>query len=371
MCWNKVDSETKFTCESYQFCPDDSGNDWIASDTEHALRNASQPDADFPNADPSTSFGMSSMDVDSLNFGLFKPGPKALFVQSLPVLWPTWIAIWPQLLSQFLSLMWCTPIQEDGCVKQRLVPNPDVVCLSQDHLPTFLIAVVGLSVWCVGIPGLLFTIIFALGRARQELESHRRYGLFIRGLEPSMWWWDLVIKRADIGAMMLIAYTSMVEDENAKLFMFAFISGMLLSLTTWFKPYSTNQGQILDILETSLLTSRFILYFMVALLLIILPSPTTVRICAYGVLAMLILVSTFTLLHIVAQILRQQHNLANEEDFEEDEHDEEDSAIQLGPGSLRDRAAMKTNTRGSRDSSKGMYINPQKSGFCLEVKGAK
>lgn len=210
-------------------------------------------------------------------------------------------------------------------MRQRLVPNPDVVCLSDDHLPSFLIAVIGLSVWCVGIPGLLFCIIYRLGRARQELESRRKYGLFIRGLEPWMWWWDLLIKRADIALMMLVAYTSMVDDETAKLFVFAFISAMLLCITTWSKPYSNNQGQILDILETSLLTARFVLYFMVAMLLILFPSPTTTRMCAYFVLVMLASVFAFALLHIFAQILRQQkHNLAEEEDEEAEVEDSEE-----------------------------------------------
>eukprot|EP00438_Fugacium_kawagutii_P036172 Skav232959 [mRNA] locus=scaffold1735:75908:77953:- [translate_table: standard] len=246
------------------------------------------------------------MDVDSLDFGLFirKPGLTALFKQTLPVIWPTLIAIWPQLLSEFLSLTWCTPVNEDGCVRERLVPHPDVVCFSDDHLPTFLIAVIGLTIWCVGIPGSLFTVIYCLGKKRQELESRRKYGLFIRGLEPGMWWWDLVIKRADIALMMLVAYTSVIGDETAKIFVFAFISGIALCLTAWLKPYSNNQGEILDLLEMGLLTTRFVLYFSVAMMLVVVPSPTAIRIFASSVLVMLCAISAVTVLHIIAQFLR-------------------------------------------------------------------
>ena len=257
-----------------------------------------------------------TLDVDDLDLGLFtaKPRLKDLLKQSLPVVWPTLIAIWPQLLSQFLSLMWCTSIKEDGCVRQRLVPHPDVECFSDEHVPSALIATIGLGVWCVGIPGLLFCNIYRLGRARQELECRRRYGLFIRGLVPWMWWWDLLVKRADIAIMMLVAYTSLVTDETAKIFVFAFISGMLLCLTTWFKPYSNNQGQILDILETTLLTARFVLYFMVALLLMVFPSPTTTTISATFVFVMIFCVVVFAVLHIVAQMFRrEQQNLVNDE----------------------------------------------------------
>ena len=265
-----------------------------------------------------------AVDVDALDFGLFtaKPSLKVLLKQSLPVVWPTLIAIWPQLLSQFLSLMWCVSIKEDGCVRERLVPHPDVECFSDDHLPSALIAIIGLTVWCVGIPGLLFCNIYRLGRARQELESRRCYGLFIRGLEPWMWWWDLVVKRADIAVMMVIAYTSMVGDETAKIFVFAFISAMLLCLTTWFKPYSNNQGEILDILETTLLTARFVLYFMVALLIMILPSPTTTRICATFVSVMIFCVVVFAVLHIVAQMLRREQQKVVEGNEEGNEREE-------------------------------------------------
>ena len=146
-----------------------------------------------------------------------------------------------------------------------------------------------------------------------------------------MWWWDLLIKRADIALMMLIAYTSLVEDQTAKLFVFAFISGILLCLTTWFKPYSKNQAEILDILETSLLTTRFVLYFVVAMLLIIFPSATTTRMCALFVLVMLISVCAFAFLHIFAQALRreQKQSLTNEESDEEEEDAEENSFISI------------------------------------------
>ena len=266
-----------------------------------------------------------AVDVDALDFGLFtaKPNLKDLLKQSLPVVWPTLIAIWPQLLSQFLSLMWCTSIKEDGCVRQRLVPHPDVECFSDDHLPSALIAIIGLSAWRIGIPGVLFCNIYRLGRKRQELEGRRCYGLFIRGLDPWMWWWDLLVKRADIAIMMLVAYTSMVSDETAKIFVFAFISGMLLCLTTWCKPYSNNQGQILDILEATLLTARFVLYFTVALLLMILPSPTTARISATFVFVMIFCVVVFAVLHIVAQMLRrEQQNFVKDE--QEDVQDKEE-----------------------------------------------
>ena len=114
----------------------------------------------------------------------------------------------------------------------------------------------------------------------------------------------------------------MVGDETAKIFVFAFISAMLLCLTTWFKPYSNNQGEILDILETTLLTARFVLYFMVALLIMILPSPTTTRICATFVSVMIFCVVVFAVLHIVAQMLRREQQKVVEGNEEGNEREE-------------------------------------------------
>lgn len=39
---------------------------------------------------------------------------------------------------------------------------------------------------------------------------------FIQGYEPQYWWWDILIKRADIGAMMVITYTSIALGSRIK-----------------------------------------------------------------------------------------------------------------------------------------------------------
>ncbi|CAE7266929.1 Atrn, partial [Symbiodinium sp. CCMP2592] len=69
-------------------------------------------------------------DMDSLNFGLFtrKPSPTKLLYQSVPVIWVTLINMWPGLLSQYLQMIWCQPVQEETGVVQRLLPHPDLQC---------------------------------------------------------------------------------------------------------------------------------------------------------------------------------------------------------------------------------------------------
>ena len=42
----------------------------------------------------------------------------------------------------------------------------------------------------------------AVARLSKHLRQ-RRYGYFFQGLEPKFWWWDILVKRADVGMMML------------------------------------------------------------------------------------------------------------------------------------------------------------------------
>ena len=87
-----------------------------------------------------------------------------------------------------------------------------------------LIASIGLVVWCIGVPLLLFLRIYKL-KDRQNPENGRRYGFFIEGYEPGFWYWDIIVKRFDIALMNLVTYTSLADDEKAKLLLFPFISG--------------------------------------------------------------------------------------------------------------------------------------------------
>lgn len=74
---------------------------------------------------------------------------------------------WPELLSKFLQMVWCAPISgDDGegqlLVEMRLLPHPDVVCWSYDHLSMAVIACSGLFIWCLATPLVLFHQIYRL-----------------------------------------------------------------------------------------------------------------------------------------------------------------------------------------------------------------
>ena len=144
-------------------------------------------------------------------------------------------------------------------MKQRLLPNPDVVCWSPDHFVLALLAFLGLGIWCIGVPVLLFFRLYVL-KDRQSPENFRKYGFFIQGFEPQYWWWDIIVKRFDILSMNLVTYTSIATEEKAKLLTFPIISGCALGLSAWCKPFTNTQAEILDFLEMCLLSFRFTLF---------------------------------------------------------------------------------------------------------------
>ena len=132
--------------------------------------------------------------VTALDLALFEswPGLKALLDQSMPVIWLTQLALWPELMSSFLQMIRCISVHEDSedggepMTVQRLRSHPDVECWQDEHMATAMVALTGLVVWCLGVPLALFLRIWAL-RDRQEPRNRRRFGYFIQGLEPSYW----------------------------------------------------------------------------------------------------------------------------------------------------------------------------------------
>ncbi|CAE7688623.1 rngB [Symbiodinium sp. CCMP2592] len=237
--------------------------------------------------------------MDSLNFGLFSPAPRfvELAYQSVPILWVSLVSLWPGLLSSFLQMIWCVSVLEDDVLVSRLLPNPSVVCWSDEHLVSARFAIAGLVVWCLGIPIALAIVLFRLPD-RQAPDNFRRFGYFFQGLERQFWWWDLLVKRfavaSDLALMMLVAYTSVVPDQKAKLALFPVLSAFQALLAAWVRPYANDQAEVLDVLEVTLCSIRFLLFSGVALLL-------SLEV-AYLLLLVLVLACLYFFTHFTAQV---------------------------------------------------------------------
>ncbi|CAJ1379694.1 unnamed protein product [Effrenium voratum] len=244
-------------------------------------------------------------DLEALDFSLFTKSPSLgkLLVQSLPVLWVTSINIWPRLLTEFLQLIWCKGIAQDETVVQRLFPDPEVVCWSAGHALIAGLAVLGLIVWCIGLPLLLYLRLLCHDRFAADV--YRRFGYFIEGLEPQWWWWDIVVKRADIACMMLVTYTSFTDDDKVKLLVYPFLSAVQLFLSLWCKPFLNSQAEILDMLELCLLSSRCFFFYAISIILLFNPDAVLCWIIAGFVIAIFGAMALYLLAHIAAQMLRK------------------------------------------------------------------
>ncbi|CAE7226101.1 Scube1 [Symbiodinium microadriaticum] len=307
---------SKFSCTAEMRMASASGDfGFVLADEAAQLR--AEPAKIIP-ARTETGLATGEVDLDTLDFGLFTrwPGPLQLLHQSVPVIWVTLINMWPGFLSQYLQMIWCQPFQEEDGVVHRLLPYPDVECWSSNHMPLATIAIIGLGCWCVGMPMLLIRVIWNL-TDRNSPENQRRFGYFINGFEPRYWWYDLVIRRLDIAAMMLVTYTSLTNDERAKLLSYPVISGAQMAYCSWIQPFQNSQAQILDFFEIGLAIFRFLLFSTVAVILILAPSREATWVLA-GSLAMLFtLICLYMALHILAQFLRDTlHKL---DEAEEDE----------------------------------------------------
>ncbi|CAE7208010.1 UVR8 [Symbiodinium sp. CCMP2592] len=243
--------------------------------------------------------------MDSLDFGLFSAAPRfgQLARQSIPVIWVSLVSLWPGLLSSFLQMIWCVPVPEDDVIVNRLLPNPSVICWSDEHLVSARFAIAGLFFWCLGIPIALATLLLRLPD-RHAPDNFRRFGYFFQGLERQFWWWDLLVKRFDLGLMMLVAYTSVVPDPAAKLAIFPVLSGFQALLVACVRPYTNDQAEILDVLEVTLCSIRFLLFSGVAMLLNLETSTQTVHLVAYLLLLVLVLGCMDFFAHFAAQVLR-------------------------------------------------------------------
>jgi len=244
--------------------------------------------------------------------GLFTPGPglPAFLRELMPVLWAALHTIWPWLLMKFLQMIWCEPTPQGAAgggleIKQRLVQSPDVVCGSDEHMPLAIVATAGLLLWVVGIPVALFLRIWALGDDRQHPDNARHFGYFFFGYEPHAWWWDIIVKRIDVGLMMCVAYTSIADDAKARLLLFPLISGLFLFITAWFRPFDDRWSGILDYVETASLAVRFALFSCIALLLIFNTTSMVTGFFAILITAMVVCFVVFIVFHIVVQIVRK------------------------------------------------------------------
>ena len=114
-----------------------------------------------------------------------------------------------------------------------------------------------------------------------------------------------MLKRADIAFMMLVTYTSITNDDKARLLIYPFLSAVQPFLSLWCKPFLNAQAEILDFLELCLLSSRCGLFYAVSVVLLFSPDAVTTWLIAGFVIVLLVTVALYMAARILAQILRR------------------------------------------------------------------
>jgi len=191
-----------------------------------------------------------------------------------------------------------------------------VACWSADHNAIIAIALFGLLAWCVAVPTFLTFRLGTLGIKRYSQENQRVFGFYIAGFDPRFWMWNLVVKRGDIALVMVITYTSLARTDRDKLLILPLVSGVILALTCSAKPYSDEQGELLDSLEKRLQWSRFILFSSIASLMTVsLPPSVAVTVFAF-ITSVLLFQIGYVCVHFLYQYLRDE--------------DEKDKPLDLG-----------------------------------------
>ncbi|CAE6964324.1 ANKRD50, partial [Symbiodinium sp. CCMP2456] len=120
--------------------------------------------------------------------------------------------------------------------------------------------------------------------------------------------------------MLLLTYTSVADDDKAKLLLYPIISGIVMALCSWCKPFLNDQAEILDSFEFGLAIFRFIFFGTVAVVLISNPSVTVTFILAGMLAVVLTCVCVYLGMHVIAQFLR---NVSREIEEEEETNAQE------------------------------------------------
>merc|ERR1719336_1493254 len=115
---------------------------------------------------------------------------------------------------------------------------------------------------------------------------------------------------------MMVTFSSIADDDRAKLLLFPFVSGLQLALFAWCRPFSNEQASLLNLMETVLLTLRFMIFSLIATLLIFNTSVLVSYTVGFAIAGTVALVMFLFSLHVLAQYARRSEEEEEEEEEE-------------------------------------------------------
>jgi len=208
-------------------------------------------------------------------FSLFQSTDvKTVLKDSIPVYLISLYSIWDMITQRFLiaiqsKSLFVTDV-ETGLSEPRFVWLGDMrlEVFSGDHILVGLFAGIGLTVWSGGFIIFIFFVLRSHKEILMEPKILRRFGFFFNGLEPDWYFWELLVKRVDVLLVYLVTYTQFVPDIKAKLILYLVIAGTAWALHNGARPFDNRVNGLLDRLESRCLSTRFLTFALLQLLLI-------------------------------------------------------------------------------------------------------
>uniref|UniRef100_A0A7S4GPA0 Tyrosine-protein kinase ephrin type A/B receptor-like domain-containing protein n=1 Tax=Oxyrrhis marina TaxID=2969 RepID=A0A7S4GPA0_OXYMA len=210
----------------------------------------------------------------------------------LPIIF---VALWVNrstVMNNFQELLHCQlhELEKTGptgrviVFEQRYASELDFVCFEGAHVLIAWLAGIGIGVWVAGACLLIAYLCFRSIEKRGLWHSltRRRFGYFIIGLEPSFWWWELLVKRVDVLLISLVAGSSFAPDDKAKVILHVGLATVFWLAQLRCRPFVKEHLALADELETMALVVRLVTFGVLALVLIVDPpraASTVIAVC--------------------------------------------------------------------------------------------
>jgi len=207
--------------------------------------------------------------------GLFKSSSiRALMRESAPFLLITLISIWMVITRRYMLavnsviLPVCTECDRDKTEKVAVWAQVmRLKSFAGDHLTIGAMGILGLVTYSIGVPVSILVMCYIRRFKLHESATRRLLGYFVAGLEPSYFWWALLVKRSDLLLMFFVAYSSTMPTPASKLMTFLTISVITFVLHTKCRPFDNRSCMLADRLESNALLARCVFFFCVNTLL--------------------------------------------------------------------------------------------------------
>jgi hypothetical protein len=194
---------------------------------------------------------------------------KVVLSDSIPLLVISYFVILPTTLRELVVTLSCEKLGNDAS-EYRLLSAPDVKCWHGDHLPYAIIAIIGIVVWGVVVPGLLTFNTFHQG---EELSVHHglktHIGWLSDGYEADFCYWEGIVHLRKLTFILIGIIPDLSRSSELALYQMTSVTAMLVHLTV--KPFDNRAGQLLD--EIELRGLNFFSYLVVSLQVVLLANP--------------------------------------------------------------------------------------------------